>query len=913
MSNTIGTSVGNVNIIEHSLNYTVATWDNVNVISNVAVGLLETVPTEYSAGLSIPGDLDNYLVALGTAVPDFGSNIVLEQVHINTPPIGYIHNYMYRDSSSDPAHVQAPRYLFSSDTNNMVLGGTGIGGVINISGDTITLSGLDSVSGGLIDLCLGRWDYGFKDIINRPFAGVKPGMILNISNNVIGPGAFAANVMVKTVTLGAGGELLEITRDPRFTDAGYGNISWAFSTGSTELTIEMYDPVPSGLTDDACAQLISDRYNWAAIADPTMAPTNYTGSYVSKLPLVNTILENGMVNLSYMNNYAVPYDARKKETAGITEDDTDIIKVLPYRVQEGTNNKWMIDDLGDRICIVPRAKLINENPYAAVLFFINEFWGSVDIVISGSGATLTTTTPGVDFTVLRAGVIINIINDQFAQIVSIDSPTQLTLNTAYNPNIPLIDGTYTNTSINVNIIGSTNTSSVNLAYFKPGQRIIVSKTGTPNDGNYYTSLFTPTSPECIYIESIFGNIVTAYPDFGVIERSMFGYEIYPLGFNGFVTTTAAPPSIYNLFEIPYDEGITSNTLSTFKSGDQVDIISSTLTGTYIVPAGLITQPYALPFEGLPDGLDDTDPVTLSKQVSFRVIGKAISTTTDAGVVKFHYTDAQGNNIMIGSFTGQYAGANGLSIHNLFLGNKVGQTNQGSGNIFFGSETGFATDASQGATTYDNKLAIYKNNFIGVPSDPLIGGDFASGRVGVGTIDPDGKLLGTLGDRTLLVVDGKVRAAAFNSFTGTHFVILDIESEPVKPELGMILSSRGRAHKLGLLDNIVECQLSTCVMDKRVYGVYAGDELVNGRQIAHCAAVGEGSILVATVTGEPENGDYLCSSPVPGLAQLQSDDLLHNYTVAKLIEDVNWSAVTRYITYEGHEYKVALVACSYHCA
>jgi hypothetical protein len=269
--------------------------------------------------------------------------------------------------------------------------------------------------------------------------------------------------------------------------------------------------------------------------------------------------------------------------------------------------------------------------------------------------------------------------------------------------------------------------------------------------------------------------------------------------------------------------------------------------------------------------------------------------------------------MIGSFTGQYAGANGLSIHNLFLGNKVGQTNQGSGNIFFGSETGFATDASQGATAYDNKLAIYKNNFIGVPSDPLIGGDFASGRVGVGTIDPDGKLLGTLGERTLMVVDGKVRAEAYNTFTGTHFVILDIESEPVKPELGMILSSRGRVHKLGLLDNIVECQLSTKFQDKRAYGVYAGDELVNGRQIAHCAAVGEGSILVSTIGGEPENGDYLCSSPICGLAQLQPDDLLHNYTVAKLIEDVNWSAVSRYVSYAGQEYKVALVACSYHCA
>ena len=918
MSNTVGTTVANVNVIANSLNYTVATWDNANVTSRVAVGLLETVPAEYNTSLSIPGELDKYLVALGTAVPDFGSNIILEQAHINTPPIGYIHNYMYRDLSNDPAHVQAPSYLFSSDTNNMVLGGTGISGVITIVGDTITLSGLDSVSGGLLDLGLGRWDYGFKDVILRPFAGVKPGMLLSIYNNASGPSAFSANVMVRTVTLGAGGELLEITRDSRLSDAGYGDKTWSFATGSVELTIQLLNNDPSAVySQNSCAQLISDRYNFAAITDPPFDNiyTNNTGSYIAKLPIVNTIIQNGVIDLSYMNNYAIPYNNRKYETAGITEDDTDIVKVLPYRVTEGLNNKWMIDDLGDRLWIVPHNKVVSENPFASVLYFINEVWMSINIVISGNGTTLTTSSGGVDFTVLRAGVIILISGaNNYAQIASIDSPTQLTLNTNYNQNVPLVDGTFNSISISVNIIGSLNTATVNLAYFKPGQRIIVSKTDTPNDGTYYTSLFAPTSAECIYIEPYFGFISTAYPEFGVIERAMFGYEIYPLGFNGFDTTTATPPSIYNLFEIPYDEGITSNTLATFKSGDQIEITSGALNGTFTVPDGLITQPYAIPLDGLPDGIiSPSDPTTLTKSIGFRVIGKAISTTTDAGVVKFHYTDAQGNNIMIGSFTGQYAGATGLSIHNLFLGNKVGQTNQGSGNIFFGSETGFATDASQGATEYDNKLAIYKNNFIGVPSDPLIGGDFASGRVGIGTINPDGKLLGALGDRTLMVVDGKIRAEAYNSFTGTHFVILDIESEAVKPELGMILSSRGQVHKIGLLDNIVECRLSTKLQDKRAYGVYAGDELVNGRQIAHCAAVGEGSILVSTIGGEPENGDYLCSSPITGLAQLQPDDLLHNYTVAKLIEDVNWSAVSRYVSHAGQEYKVALVACSYHCA
>jgi hypothetical protein len=120
-------------------------------------------------------------------------------------------------------------------------------------------------------------------------------------------------------------------------------------------------------------------------------------------------------------------------------------------------------------------------------------------------------------------------------------------------------------------------------------------------------------------------------------------------------------------------------------------------------------------------------------------------------------DAQGNNLMLGSFTGQFAGASSLSIQNVFIGNKVGQTNQGSGNILLGNETGFALNVSDGATSYNNKFAVYKNNFIGVPSNPLIGGDFASGRVGINTIDPDSLLTGTLDTVTRLVVNGRVRA------------------------------------------------------------------------------------------------------------------------------------------------------------
>jgi hypothetical protein len=50
------------------------------------------------------------------------------------------------------------------------------------------------------------------------------------------------------------------------------------------------------------------------------------------------------------------------------------------------------------------------------------------------------------------------------------------------------------------------------------------------------------------------------------------------------------------------------------------------------------------------------------------------------------------------------------------------------------------------------------------------------------------------------------------------------------------------------------------------------------------SLGEGAIWVCNVNGVIENGDYITSSPIPGLGMIQNDDLLHNYTVAKSTMD-----------------------------
>ena len=44
---------------------------------------------------------------------------------------------------------------------------------------------------------------------------------------------------------------------------------------------------------------------------------------------------------------------------------------------------------------------------------------------------------------------------------------------------------------------------------------------------------------------------------------------------------------------------------------------------------------------------------------------------------------------------------------------------------------------------------------------------------------------------------------------------------------------------------------------------------------------------------------------------QDDDLLHNYTVAKITQDCDFSSGYD-ITYNGQTYKYKLVGCTYHC-
>lgn len=119
----------------------------------------------------------------------------------------------------------------------------------------------------------------------------------------------------------------------------------------------------------------------------------------------------------------------------------------------------------------------------------------------------------------------------------------------------------------------------------------------------------------------------------------------------------------------------------------------------------------------------------------------------------------------------------------------------------------------------------------------------------------------------------------------------------------------------ILQPIEYCVTSSIHQDKRVFGVYISSYSTSEEETQNVRgnpnsdnhiinAVGDGVILVNNQNGNIENGDYITTaSGSGGYGCKQNDDILHNYTVAKSLTDVDWST-------EPSSSK--LIACTYHC-
>ena len=104
-------------------------------------------------------------------------------------------------------------------------------------------------------------------------------------------------------------------------------------------------------------------------------------------------------------------------------------------------------------------------------------------------------------------------------------------------------------------------------------------------------------------------------------------------------------------------------------------------------------------------------------------------------------------------------------------------------------------------------------------------------------------------------------------------------------------------------------LSTKAKDKRCFGVLSTTEDPETRKEVHgnfaslmqkeegdtrvyVNSVGEGAIWVTDTNGTLESGDYITTSNVAGYGMKQDDDILHNYTVAKILMDCDFNPPTQ---------------------
>jgi hypothetical protein len=184
---------------------------------------------------------------------------------------------------------------------------------------------------------------------------------------------------------------------------------------------------------------------------------------------------------------------------------------------------------------------------------------------------------------------------------------------------------------------------------------------------------------------------------------------------------------------------------------------------------------------------------------------------------------------------------------------------------------------------------------------------------------------------------------YSGFTGQHYTITDDIYVP-----GMIVESTGEYFSIDNYEKITlnaswcKTKVSTKKQSKKVFGVVSHKikkcmidykeqyeiklqgspmsvyfDAKKNEQMYSINSVGEGAIFVCSEGGMIENGDYICSSNVPGIGMKQSDDILHNYTVAKATCDCNFFESSDEfkndeITYNGQRYKIYLIGCTYHC-
>jgi len=161
-----------------------------------------------------------------------------------------------------------------------------------------------------------------------------------------------------------------------------------------------------------------------------------------------------------------------------------------------------------------------------------------------------------------------------------------------------------------------------------------------------------------------------------------------------------------------------------------------------------------------------------------------------------------------------------------------------------------------------------------------------------------------------------------NFTGQHRTFIkDVPFSQAGDLEGLIVSSdqnkyikmsggiEAGSNAITMNESLPIVSLSNVVTDKKCFGVISASEDPEERSDAfgsfvtpyekekgdtrvYINSVGEGAIWVSNIGGNLESGDYITTSNVAGYGQKQDDDILHNYTVAKITMDCDFNPVTQ---------------------
>ena len=206
-------------------------------------------------------------------------------------------------------------------------------------------------------------------------------------------------------------------------------------------------------------------------------------------------------------------------------------------------------------------------------------------------------------------------------------------------------------------------------------------------------------------------------------------------------------------------------------------------------------------------------------------------------------------------------------------------------------------SSQYALVVDND----SNSMFSYGMKVQAGTDAGIASIGVRFADGDGTTVGTIS-----WAGGTVN---YGTFTGNHIAsIPDASHTPNELQpyaYGTIVKLLGTFQGGKERQSEYSVAPTTTAKDKAAWGIYSmnmtdTEEDNNKNHAIFC--VGDGHVLVCSEGGNIEVGDYICSSNTEGYGMKQDDDLLHNYTVAKTCEPVDWDTESS---------TTKLVACTYH--